>query len=198
MLRNMSSVRVLILAAFCLLVFSTPAFAGANCWCRINLGATNWGSPAWDLGSVASYAGVLAQVKQGNKDDCRSKCSQAVLNWFNQNKDAVCKRYGGPGQATVIGQSQLGTNSPDVVETLTAKCCEKPEVIKCPKGSVYDAGRVPVRCKRELGGCPVSPSPPNGTNIGNDTDPWGFWWNGVVVQLLTPLIYQPREIVACQ
>lgn len=197
MLRNIHSVRPLILTTFCLLVFSTPAFAGANCWCRINLGATNWGSPAWDLGSVASYAGLAAQASQNNQDNCREKCSMAVLDWFNQNRDAVCKRFGSGGEALVIGQSQLGTRNPEVIQTLKARCCEKPEVVRCPRGSVYDVGRVPVRCKRELGGCPVSPAPPNGTNIGNDADPWGFWWNGAVIQLLAPVLYQPREIVAC-
>ncbi|HEX8560609.1 MAG TPA: hypothetical protein VF668_21115 [Pyrinomonadaceae bacterium] len=198
MLPNLGSrIRLLALSAFCLLAFSTPAFAGANCWCRINLGATNWGSPAWDLGSVASYAGMTAQLKKGNQDDCRERCSAAVLDWFNQNRDAVCKQYGGPGEALVIGQAALGTRAPEVVQTLKTRCCEKPAVVKCPPGSVLDVGRVPVRCKRELGGCPVKPSPPNGTNIGADNDPWGFWWNGAVVQLVAPLFYQPREIVAC-
>lgn len=195
---NLNPPRLLVLSAFCVLAFSTPAFAGANCWCRISLGATNWGSPAWDLGSVAGYAGLTAQLKKHNQDDCREQCSKAVLNWFEQNKDAVCKRFGGAGEAVVIGQAKLGTRSPEVVETLRTKCCVQPEVIKCPPGSVYDTGRVPVRCKKELGGCPISPSPPTGTVIGNPADPWGFWWNGTVVQLLAPLFYRPREVVACK
>ncbi len=197
MFANLSWARLLTLSAFCVLVFSTPAFADANCWCRINLGATNWGSPAWDLGSVASYAGLAAQTKKGNQDDCREQCSKAVLNWFNQNKDAICKRFGGAGEAVVIGQSQLGTRSPEVVETLSTKCCVRRASIRCPPGSVFDVGRVPARCKKELGGCPISPSPPTGTYIGPESDPWGFWWNGMVVQLLPPLFYQPAEVVAC-
>jgi hypothetical protein len=197
MSQNVKLVRRLILSAFCLLVFAAPAFAGANCWCRINLLGTG-GPPEWDLGSVASYAGLTAQSKPKNQDDCRTQCAIAVDNWFNAHKDEICKKFGQAGLAGIIGQSQLGTRSPETLDKRFAKCCEKKEIIVCPPPSVHDVGRVPVRCKKELGYCnSISPKPPNGTNIGNDADPWGFWWNGAVIQLLPPTFYRPREIVVC-
>jgi hypothetical protein len=174
---------------------STDMPSTVHCWCRINLGGPDWEGRDWDLSSVASYTGVAPQIKVKNQDDCREQCSSAILNWFNQNKDEVCKRFGSAGNATIVGQSELANNGPEVVSTLSTKCCEKPEVYVCPEGFRPDGGG---KCKKDLGFCDkISPTPPDGTIIGDPNNPWGFWWGGGVTQWLKALVYEPKSYFSC-
>lgn len=164
------------------------------CHCRMNLGGPDWEGRDWDLPSPASYSGISPQIKSANKDDCREKCSKAVLKWFNQNKNDICKKFGGAGNALLIGQSELANNGPDVVSTLSVTCCEKPAVITCPPNtqSQYGYDGTP-RCKEQVG-CKITPAPDNGTDIGNS---WGFFWEGYIIKFVPPLFFKPKEIYAC-
>jgi hypothetical protein len=166
-----------------------------NCWCRMKVGEPDWEGRDWDLGSIATYTGLAPQTKQGNKDDCRSKCSRSILDWYNQNKDTICQKFGGAGNTFLIGQSELANNGPDVVETLPVKCCEKPAVIRCPPNTDSQFGYDgTARCKQQLG-CKITPAPANGTPIGNN---WGFFWEGFIIQFISPVFFQPKEIRACE
>ncbi|MGC2237001.1 MAG: hypothetical protein WA584_12620 [Pyrinomonadaceae bacterium] len=174
-------------------VFSNKA-GTVNCWCRMKVGGPDWEGRDWDLGSIATYAGLAPQTKQANKDDCKEMCSKRVLAWYEQNKNEICKKFGAAGSTFLIGQSELANNGPDVIETLPVKCCEKPAVIKCPPNtqSQYDYDGT-GRCKEQVG-CKITPAPPNGTPIGNG---WGFFWEGFLIKFVSPLVFTPKEILSC-
>jgi hypothetical protein len=177
---------------------ATAAFPKApgtvHCWCRMKVGGPDWEGRDWDLGSIATYSGLSPQIKQANKDDCREMCSKQVLAWYEQNKNEICKKFGGAGNTYLIGQSELANNGPEVVETLPIKCCEKPAVVTCPPNtqSQYGYDGTP-RCKEQVG-CKISPAPSNGTGIGNG---WGFFWDGYIIKFIPALFFKPKEVFAC-